>query len=163
MGVRLCLLLMVFGVAPGSAFAACAGPGFDDFDFWLGAWRDVASPEGAHYVVRRDAGGCAVEEILYADAGAARIIGMGLSGYDPARHVWRQFWVDRDGAVTLYEGGRQVDGTVVLLTEPKPGGVVWRYVYRNISAAGVDAEYAMGRVAGTEWKVMWRTHYERPH
>jgi hypothetical protein len=39
----------------GPAWGACAGPPYDQFDFWLGAWHDPRAPAAEHYAVRRTA------------------------------------------------------------------------------------------------------------
>ena len=93
----------------GSARAGCAGPPFDQFDFWLGAWHDPKAPAAEHYMVRRTAGGCAIEEVLTGENGD--IQGVGLSGWDGERKQWRQLWVDKDRIVTVYTGGPAADGT----------------------------------------------------
>ena len=67
--------LVVFCASLGwsSAWAACAGPPHDQFDFWLGSWHDPAAPAAEHYAVRRTAGGCAIEEVLTGADGETRV------------------------------------------------------------------------------------------
>jgi hypothetical protein len=103
----------------GQACAACVGPPYDQFDFWLGAWHDPAAPASEHYTVRRTAGGCAIEEVL--TGGNGQIQGIGVSGWDSERKQWRQLWADKDRIVTVYIGGPAADGTFVLTSEPKGG------------------------------------------
>ena len=117
-------LLLDWGLGFHPAWAACAGPPHDQFDFWLGAWHDPASPPAEHYAVRRTAGGCAIEEVL--TGGNGRIQGIGVSGWDSERKQWRQLWADRDGIVTVYMGGPAANGTFILTSEPKGGGTRWR-------------------------------------
>jgi hypothetical protein len=99
----------------GPAWAACAGPPYDEFDFWLGSWHDPAALAAEHYAVRRTAGGCAIEEVL--TGGNGQIQGIGLSGWDSERKQWRQLWADKDRIVTVYMGGPVADGTFVLTSE----------------------------------------------
>jgi hypothetical protein len=155
------LLAVVFcALLPwGPAWAACAGPPYDQFDFWLGAWHDPASPPAEHYAVRRTAGGCAVEEVL--TGGNGQIQGIGLSGWDSERKQWRQLWVDKDAIVTVYQGGPAPDGTVVLISEPKAGGVRWRYTYRNIHPDRIDADYASRQGDDGPWTTVWTGHFDR--
>src|SRR3954453_7104894 len=84
------------------ALGACAGPPYDQFDFWLGAWHDPAAPSSEQYGVRRSAAGCAIEEVLTGEDG--QIQGIGLAGWDDERKQWRQLWVDADRIVTVYLG-----------------------------------------------------------
>jgi hypothetical protein len=143
----------------GPAWAACDGPPHDEFDFWLGAWHDPASPPAEHYAVRRTAGGCAIEEVL--TGGNGRIQGIGVSGWDSERKQWRQLWADKDGIVTVYQGGPAADGTFVLTSEPKRGGTRWRYTYRNIRPDGVDADYASRSGEDGPWTTVWSGHFDR--
>ena len=110
--VALCILS---GWQP--AWAACAGPPYDQFDFWLGAWHDPAAPPAEHYTVRRTAGGCAIEEVLTGANGQTQ--GIGLSGWDSERRTMAAALggqgQDRDSLPGRSGGG----GTVVLTSEPK--------------------------------------------
>ncbi len=94
----------------GPAWAACAGPPHDQFDFWLGEWHDPAAPAAEHYAVRRTAGDCAIEEVL--TGGNGQIQGIGVSGWDSERKQWRQLWADADRIVTVYMGGPVADRDV---------------------------------------------------
>jgi opacity protein-like surface antigen len=143
----------------GPASAACVGQPYDQLDFWLGAWHDPAAPATEHYTVTRTAGGCAVEEVLTGADGQTQ--GIGLSGWDSQGNQWRQLWVDKDRIVTTYLGGPAADGTFVLTSEPKAGGIRWRYTYRNIRPNGVDADYASRTGEGGPWKIVWSGHFDR--
>jgi hypothetical protein len=146
-------------LAPRPAWADCAGPPYDQFDFWLGAWHDPASPPAEHYTARRTAGGCAIEEVQIGANGQTQ--GIGLAGWDSERKQWRQLWVDKDRIVTVYLGGPAADGTVVLTSEPKAGGKRWRYTYRNIRPDGVDADYASRSGKDGSWTTVWSGHFDR--
>jgi len=152
---------MVFCASLGwrSALAACTGPPYDQFDFWLGSWHDPAAPAAEHYTVRRTAGGCAIEEVLTGASGETQ--GIGVSGWDSERNQWRQLWVDKDRFVTLYTGGPATNGTFVLVSEPKGRGTRWRYTYRNIRPDGVDAEYASRNGEVGSWTTVWSGHFDR--
>ena len=147
----------LFGCNP--AWAACGGSPYDQFDFWLGAWHDPAAPTAEHYTVTRTAGGCAMEEVLTGADGQTQ--GIGLSGWDSERQQWRQLWVDKDRIVTVYLGGPAADGTVVLTSEPKAGGMRWRYTYRNIRPDRIDADYAQRVGENEPWTSVWSGHFDR--
>src|SRR5277367_1768108 len=134
MALVFCALL---GWEPASG--ACVGSPYDQFDFWLGAWHDPKAPAAEHYTVTRTAGGCAIEEVLTGADGQTQ--GIGISGWDSDRKQWRQLWVDKDRIVTTYIGGPVPDGSFVVISEPKNGGMRWRYIYRNLRPNGVDATY----------------------
>jgi hypothetical protein len=152
-------LLLCALLGPHPAWAACAGPPYDQFDFWLGAWHDPAAPPAEHYTVTRTAGGCAIEEVLTGTNGQTQ--GIGLSGWDSERRQWRQLWVDKDRIVTVYLGGPAADGTVVLTSEPKAGGIRWRYTYRNIRPDRIDADYTQRVGEDGPWTTVWSGHFDR--
>jgi hypothetical protein len=83
----------------GQARAACVGPPYEQFDFWLGEWHGPSALAAEHYAVRRTAGGCAVEEVLI--GGNGQIQGIGVSGWDSGRKQWRQLWADKESIVTF--------------------------------------------------------------
>ncbi|MBV9537854.1 MAG: hypothetical protein JOY70_02855 [Acidisphaera sp.] len=143
----------------GPAWGACAGPPYDQLDFWLGSWHDPASPPAEHYVVTRTAEGCAIEEVL--TGGDGKIQGVGLSGWDTERREWRQFWADADKAVTTYTAAPGPDGSFVLTADPKAGGKQSRYTYRNIRPDSVDADYATRSAPDAPWSTVWKGHYDR--
>ena len=151
------VLFASVGCSP--AWAACAGPPYDQFDFWLGSWHDPASPAAEHYVVTRTAGGCAIEEVL--TGGDGKIQGIGLSGWDTERKEWRQFWADADKAVTVYTGAPGPNGIFILTSDPKAGGKQSRYTYRNIRQESVDADYATRIAPDGPWTTIWTGHYDR--
>ncbi len=140
-----------------SGSAACAGPPYDQMDFWLGEWRDVTSSE--RYVVRRVADGCAIEEVQFGSGDNASVIGLSVAGWDRSRGHWRQLWVDAPGQVKLYVGEPGPDGTFILTTEPVPEGERWRYVYRNITPTSVDADYSFQSVRDGPWRQIWASRF----
>ena len=158
MRLSLAVALLAF-TSSGPASAACVGPPYDQLDFWLGAWHDPAAPATEHYTVKRTAGGCAIEEVLTGADGQTQ--GIGLSGWDNERHQWRQLWVDKDRIITVYLGGPAPNGTFVLTSEPKAGGIRWRYTYRNIRPDGMDADYASRVGEHGPWKTVWSGHFDR--
>ena len=155
--LRLVVVFCTFVCGP--AAAACTGQPYDQLDFWLGTWHDPAAPATEHYTVRRIADGCAIEEVLTGADG--HVQGIGLSGWDGERNQWRQLWVDKDRIVTTYLGGPAADGTFVLTSEPKSGGIRWRYTYRNIRPDSVDADYASRIGEAGPWKTVWSGHFDR--
>ena len=143
----------------GAAWADCAGPPYDEFDFWLGVSHDPAAPATEHYTVKRTAGGCAIEEVLIGVNG--RVQGIGVSGWDSERKQWLQLWADKDRIVTVYRGGPAADGTFILTSDPKAGGTRWRYTYRNIRPDSIDADYASREGDNGPWTTVWSGHFDR--
>ncbi len=99
--------------APAPTPAACAGPEYHAFDFWVGEW-DVF-PNGAGTQVATSSieamfMGCAIRETWKPLKGGG---GGSFSHYDSERRYWRQAWVDSSGARVDFDGG-PVDGKMVL-------------------------------------------------
>ena len=156
---RLVLAFFCISAAAGQARAACVGAPYDTLDFWLGSWHDPASPPGEHYVVRRVAGGCVVEEHLIGADG--QIQGVGVSGWDVRQQQWRQLWADNGRFVTTYLGGPAANGSFVIVSEVKADGRRWRYRARNIRRDGLDADYAWRRDNQGPWTIVWSGHFDR--
>ena len=93
--------------------AACGGPEYRQFDFWLGEW-DLASVDGkksAEDKVVSILGGCAIQENW---TGVKSGQGLSLSAYDPATKHWHQTLMDDSGAVLKLEG-EFADGKMILV------------------------------------------------
>jgi hypothetical protein len=108
----------------------CADADHSAFNFWVGDW-DVRQ-SGTDMVVARSvisptAGGCAIEEDYRQTVGPggvpATYHGVSFSSFDARRGgVWRQFYTDSNGAVTVFEGGMR-DGSMVLEAPGRPGAI----------------------------------------
>jgi hypothetical protein len=89
------------------AGAACSGPAYRQFDFWLGDWTAYA-PGGidviAKVAVTRAADGCALLEQVTPIKGAPSVA---LIAYDPGATLWHWTGVFGDGRVVTLQGGPQ--------------------------------------------------------
>ena len=155
----LTLVIVCIGSLVGQARAACVGAPYNTLNFWLGSWHDPASPLGEHYVVRRVAGGCVVEEHLIGTDG--QIQGVGVSGWDVRLKQWRQLWADNGRFVTTYLGGLRANGNLVIVSEVKTDGKRWRYRARDIRPDRLDAYYAWRRNNWGAWTIVWSGHFDR--
>jgi hypothetical protein len=93
--------------------AACVGPQYRQFDFWLGEW-DLVGADGkksAEDKVVSILGGCAIQESW---TGVKSGQGLSLSAYDPATKHWHQTLMDDSGAVLKLEG-EFADGKMILV------------------------------------------------
>ena len=101
---RLIPLLLAACLLPSLGRAACPGPAFRQFDFWIGDWN--VSDAGGKLIgrdrVERRYGGCALEEHWTSVDGGT---GASLSIYDVSRKLWHQTWVDSTGTLVVLEGG----------------------------------------------------------
>lgn len=109
-----------------AAPAACSGPGYHQFDFWLGKWDvfDVGGTDRqAKAVITSAQDGCALREQYEGVDGGG---GEGLTMYDPHTDLWRQSWVSRKGQIVLIEGRK--DGDAVTLSGTEYGAVEGRLI-----------------------------------
>lgn len=110
----------------------CTNADHSAFNFWIGDWDVSATGSGAvvaHSVISPTAGGCAIEEDYHQTVGpggaALAYHDVSFSTFDARRGgVWRQFYMDSGGGVTVFEGGPR-DGAMVL-EAPGRGGAVQR-------------------------------------
>ena len=102
----------------------CADPDHSAFNFWIGDW-DV-SATGTDTVVARSTIS-AIQEDYHQTVGPggapATYHGISFSAFDARRGgVWRQFYMDSGGAVTVFEGGVR-DGAMVLEAPGRAGSI----------------------------------------
>jgi hypothetical protein len=78
------------------------------FDFWIGDW-DVYVPSGklagTNHIERLY--GC----MLHESWKSASVEGQSFNGFDAARGLWHQTWIDSTGSVLVIEGGMR-DGSM---------------------------------------------------
>lgn len=140
----------------------CADADHSAFNFWIGEW-DV-SPTGTDSVVARSvisaaAGGCAIEEDYHQTVGpggvAASYHGVSFSTFDARRDgVWRQFYIDSAGAVTVFEGGMR-DGAMVLEAAGRPG-----VTQRMTVSPEPDGSVRQHGESSTDGGVTWTSGYD---
>ena len=135
----------------------CTDADHSAFNFWVGEW-DV-SPTGtgtvvAHSVISSTAGGCAIEEDYHQTVGpggvAATYHGVSFSTYDAGGGMWRQFYVDSGGAVTMFEGGPN-DGAMVLDAPGRRPGVTQRMTIAPQPDGSVRQWGQSSTDGGTTW------------
>jgi hypothetical protein len=149
------LLAVLLFAAPSAYAAPCSGPEHRQFDFWIGRWQvedAKGKVKGTNLIAR--VGDCAITEEW---SGADGLVGRSVTGFDAARRLWHQTWVDSEGSVLVSEGGMhdghmrlssprdrqtwtvQPDGTIQQVWErSKDGGKTWAVVmdlrYRRLGS-----------------------------
>jgi hypothetical protein len=109
--VFLLFLAVAIGPIRAQPAAECASEESHQFDFWIGEWEVEANGEIAGTSsIRPILDGCVVHETWRGARGSA---GSSLNFYNPAKGVWQQFWVWRNGT-TLELEGSFADGAMVL-------------------------------------------------
>ncbi len=145
----------------------CAAAQQKQFDFWVGEW-DLTWPgnkpgEVAHGTnsIKRIMDGCVVQENFSSgESGHPR--GTSVSLFDLKFGVWKQTWVDNEGAYLDFVGEYK-DGQMILQREAVRGGekILQRMVFKNISANEMDWSWEASRDGGKTWEVQWPIHYKR--
>ncbi|GAA0867625.1 hypothetical protein GCM10009116_01210 [Brevundimonas basaltis] len=156
------LLAALLQAAP-PAPVDCTDADHSAFNFWVGDW-DV-SPTGTDTIVARSvisatAGGCAIEEDYHQTLGPGGVAttyhGVSFSTFDQ-RHggVWRQFYMDSNGAVTVFEGGLSDGGAMVLEAAGGPGPI-----QRMTVSPEPDGSVRQRGESSTDGGVTWTPGYD---
>jgi hypothetical protein len=145
----------------------CADADHSAFNFWVGDW-DV-SPTGtdtvvAHSTISSTAGGCAIQEDYHQTIGPGGVAtayhGISFSTFDARRGgVWRQFYMDSGGSVTVFEGGVR-DGAMVL-EAPARGGAVQRMTVSPEPDGSVRQHGESSTDGGATWTPGYDFTYRR--
>jgi hypothetical protein len=142
--------------------AACAGPEYRQFDFWLGEW-DLVGVDGkksAEDKVVSILGGCAVQENW---TGVKSGQGLSLAAYDPATKHWHQTLMDDSGAVLKLEGDL-ADGKMILVGQrpsQKEKGVTitHRIAWNLLPDHRVHQFWEASTTGGRTWKPVFEGYY----
>lgn len=153
--------------------AACAGEVRSaEFDYWLGEWdvRPFASSAGGVVhanEVTLEQGGCVLQEHWRSapDSPNAGYTGTSFTVFDAKRGLWHQTWVDNVGGLSLFEGGPDARGDIVLLNIPPagepPGAPRTRMSYRQLEDGGVRQIVERSTDGGATWTATIDLHYRR--
>jgi hypothetical protein len=162
--------------APAAAPALAAAPApppctaaeFHQLDFWVGEWnlthrarvardKDEWTDGTGTNSVRKILKGCVVEE--HFEDKASDFSGQSASVYDPARHEWRQTWVDDSGAYLVFTGGFAKDRMILQTSVEK--NATKRMVFHDIKPDSFDWDWESSLDGGKTWVTMWKIHYAR--
>jgi hypothetical protein len=140
---------------------AAVPPETSQFDFWLGNW-DASWGEGlrgTNHVTRRwDR--VIVEE--FDGKPGDDLEGHSVSVYLPNEKLWKQTWVDSQGAYMAFTGGF-TDGKMTLSRSIAQNGktVIQRMVWYDITRDKFEWNWERSEDGGQTWTVNWNIHYTR--
>ena len=89
--------------------------------------------------------------------------GQSVSLYSAGAGVWRQTWVDTDGAYLLFTGGFE-DGRMELRTEPRERDgttLVNRMGFHDIAEDSLEWAWQRSEDGGESWTDLWTISYRR--
>ncbi|MCB1008912.1 MAG: hypothetical protein KDB94_08455 [Acidobacteria bacterium] len=137
---------------PAPAPPPCSAAEFRQFDFWLGDWEVEAGGKLAgHNRITRLYGDCILREEYRTANGA--YVGTSLNGYDAARKVWHQTWVDNQGLVLLLDGRFEKGAMRLEGKSPTAGGErIDRITWTPNPDGSVRQHWEQSTDGGKSWK-----------
>ena len=132
------------------------------FDFWLGTWDAYwnDSLKGTNTITKTLNNLVIEENFVFNDK---TFKGRSWTVYDTTKKIWKQIWVDDQGAYLHFTGGSEGD-KVILSMEPakdKKGKMVTkRMVFYNIKPDSFDWDWQSSSDK-KKWKSNWLINYKR--
>ncbi|HMQ70505.1 MAG TPA: hypothetical protein PKA90_16120 [Ignavibacteria bacterium] len=132
------------------------------FDFWLGKWDAYwnDSLNGSNSINKILDDKIIQENFSTMDNS---FTGKSWTVYDSVGRIWKQTWVDNNGAYIVLTGGQEIDG-VALYTEEKTkktGEIYYmRMIFQNIEKDGFDWNWQSSSDK-IIWKTEWAIKYKR--
>jgi hypothetical protein len=166
MSSRLLKAAFVWAIAtlalPSAARAACTSEAYHQFDFFVGHWKvyDAKGKFVGTDLVEKRVNGCAIYE-QYTDPGGG--VGIGLSGYQPAKGQWHQDFMSDDGLVVSLDGAKTKDAAMLMSGVDYPASGT-RRLDRGLWLLHGDVVEELWTVStdgGKTWKTQFRGFFHR--
>jgi hypothetical protein len=128
------------------------------FDFWLGHW-EVHARDGTFLGRNRieaHFGGTLLQEHWEGASGAR---GTSLNAFMAGKGMWRQTWVDHEGAFLDLEGG--LEGQDMVLRGTSADSVDERITWTPLEDGRVRQLWEQRRGDGNAWTVVFEGFYSR--
>jgi hypothetical protein len=151
----------------------CTSAEARQLDFWLGEWdlswpAEQAGGEPGETMTGTNRltklfGDCVIEENF--STSDASYHGRSLSVFDANAGIWRQTWVDSQGAYLVFTGGMERD-EMILSTTPLVDGdqvIVNRMVFSDITPTSLYWRWQRTTDSGVTWSDNWTITYTRSH
>jgi hypothetical protein len=145
------------------ALAANALGQAGDLDFWVGEWiatdttPNAKNPPGTNSIRKLYEG-----KVVHENFKMGSFEGQSWSVYDSANKVWRQTWVDNNGAyiaLTSLRVGK--DFALQTLPNSKSPKNASRMVFANVKPDSFTWRWEATQDGGKTWKLSWRLEYKR--
>jgi len=155
---KLCVAVIGILAIGGSAFGQT-----NALDFWIGEWivtdttPNAKNPPGTNSI-RRLYGGKVVHESFK----MGTFEGQSWSVYDANNKVWRQTWVDNNGAYIAMTSTRVgSDLAIQTIQNPKNRKASSRMVFANVKPDSFTWRWEATKDGGKTWTLSWRLEYRR--
>jgi hypothetical protein len=133
-------------------------PETSQFDFWLGDWNATSGdePQGVNHISKR------WDRVVVEEFKGKNLEGNSVSVYDTNAKMWKQTWVDSQGAYLDFTGGF-TDGKMTLSRSfTKDGKTIHqRMVWYDITPDAFNWNWERSDDGGKTWAVNWNIHYTR--
>ena len=141
----------------------CSAAEHRQLDFWVGDWTVFNTADNVQYATSRIEpvmDGCGIKESYSAPtAPGGAYYGTSYSGFDRKDGKWHQMYVDTNGNVTWYTGGREGDDMALLA--PGRGGSLQRMVYSPRKDGSVHQIGTVSTDGGKTWQPGYDYTYRR--
>lgn len=134
-----------------------------DLDFWLGEWNLTWSDGGSgrNRIFRTMRDKIIEEEFLDVKSGYT---GRSWSVCDESSGIWKQTWVDSDGAYLHFTGGREGDRMVFRTRKYGPSldrELPYEMIFKDIKEDGFVWIWRFSVDEGVTWIDQWVIQYTR--
>lgn len=137
------------------------------FDFWLGTWQATWSDGSKTYhatnTITRQMNGHFIHESFEIIDGPQRgYKGESYSTLDQTTGLWKQTWVDNQGAYLDFIGRQENDAKIFERSFKNKSGetIRQRMLFKNIKPDSFDWDWQVSR-NGADWKTSWFLKYQR--
>lgn len=156
-----------FGQHQGTTVKQSASLDSSAFDFWLGNWQatwsdSVKTYHATNNITRKMNGHFIHESFTIIDGPNKGYIGESYSTLDKQTGIWKQTWIDNQGAYLDFIG-KQENGIKIFersFTNKDGVPIRQRMLFRNIQADSFDWDWQVSR-NGDEWRMVWQLKYKR--
>lgn len=161
--------IFLISALAGFGFTGFAQTPATDLDFWVGdwilRWQDSDSTEatGSNSITRELDGKVLCEHYEALSGKNLGFVGRSWSVYDVSAGMWKQTWVDNQGAYLDFTGGKEGD-TFVFRRQfaTKAGKIVHqKMVFRDIRADRFTWDWLRSDDGGRSWQTAWQIFYTR--
>lgn len=130
-------------------------PAAHHFDFYVGEWSMWNGDQVEKQLSVKSALDGHGISVNSTDPRTGESVAMSTFVYDPAKDVWRQAWISREGLVITLEGGLDGDAIVLEMTAqngaPASGA---RSVFSDIRADGFTYQWQESKDGGKSWETV---------